>query len=213
MALTMGTEGDVPCRVRRRPAGAARCVDIQHSIRRDRVESIGAGRIHFVWGDARSWCPPAGVRFDFVAAFPPCTHLARSGGRDWQKKGHYLVTDALELWASCQTAASYAGAPYCIENPIGALSRHMCEPDFFFDPCDYAGYADDPQADAYTKKTCLWTGGGFVMPPLKRVEPAPGSRIYELPDTNGRDLVRSAEPIGFARAAFAANHKPRRAAA
>ena len=30
------------------------CVDIQHSIRRDRVE----GNIHYVFGDVRSWTPP-----------------------------------------------------------------------------------------------------------------------------------------------------------
>jgi len=33
------------------------CVDIQHSIRRDRIEQFGAGRIHYVWGDIRTWTP------------------------------------------------------------------------------------------------------------------------------------------------------------
>ena len=34
------------------------CIDIQHSIRRDRTVRVGDGAIHFVWGDARSYCPP-----------------------------------------------------------------------------------------------------------------------------------------------------------
>jgi hypothetical protein len=177
------------------------CVDIQHSIRADRVE----GNIRFVWGDVRSWCPPNGVRFEFVAAFPPCTHLASSGARDWFKKGHSLLTDALELWTACQVAASYSGAPYCIENPVGALSRHMREPDYTFHPCDYAGYAADPAADAYTKKTCLWTGNGFVMPNRRPVEPTLGSMMHRLPPSDDRANQRSATPSGFARAVFEAN--------
>lgn len=132
------------------------CVDVQHSIRRARRE----GNINFVWGDARSWCPPDGRRIVFLAAFPPCTHVAGSGSRDWLSKGHYLLTDALELFSACMMAGAYSGAPYLVENPVGALSSHMRKPDHTFDPCDFAGYADDPAAEAYTKKTCLWTGGG-----------------------------------------------------
>lgn len=59
------------------------CVDIQHSIRRERVE----GRIHFVWGDARTWAPPAELDIRFVAGFPFCTHDAVSGARDFATKG------------------------------------------------------------------------------------------------------------------------------
>jgi hypothetical protein len=62
------------------------CVDIQHSIRKDRVEAVGAGRLHFVWGDVRSWVPPRGVRPCFGVSFTPCTDVAGSGARDWPKK-------------------------------------------------------------------------------------------------------------------------------
>src|SRR5688572_13748304 len=37
------------------------CVDLKHSIRKDRVENVGSGVIHFVWGDIRSWRPPHSV--------------------------------------------------------------------------------------------------------------------------------------------------------
>jgi len=179
------------------------CVDVQHSIRRDRYDR----NVHYVWGDARSWCPPESLKIVFVAGFPPCTHLAVSGARDWLRKGHHLLTDALELWSACLQLGSWSGAPFCIENPVGALSRHMRGPDFTFDPCDYAGYlapADQPQ-DAYTKKTCLWTGNGFVMPEPKRVDPVLGSKMHLLPPSDDRQNLRSATPAGFARAVFEAN--------
>ena len=63
-----------------------------------------------------------------------------------------------------------------LENPVGVLSSYWRKPDHTFDPCDYGGYLN-PAGDAYTKKTCLWTGGGFIMPKKKPVEPVGGSRM------------------------------------
>lgn len=48
------------------------CVDIQHSIRRERLD----GNIRYVWGDARSFRRPSGRRFVFAASFSPCTHVS-----------------------------------------------------------------------------------------------------------------------------------------
>ena len=177
------------------------CVDVQHSIRRDRQE----GRIRFVWGDVRSWCPPAGLDIAFVAAFPPCTHVSGSGARDWRRKGHGLLVDSLELFTACEVAASWSGAPYCIENPVGALSSHMGQPTHWFEPWHFAQIADDPAAEAYTKKTALWTGNGFVMPDRRPVEPTLGSKMHLLPPSDDRANLRSATPTGFARAVFLAN--------
>jgi hypothetical protein len=187
------------------------CVDIQHSIRRDREERVdGRGVIRFVWGDVRSWCPPSSVRPDFVAAFPPCTDVSGSGARDWRRKGHYRLTDALELFTACEVAASWSGAPYCIENPVGALSNHMGAPTHTFHPAEYAGYAKDPAAEAYTKKTCLWTGNGFVMPDRKPVAPVLGTMMHRLPPSPDRANLRSATPTGFAMAVFLANNQAAR---
>lgn len=49
------------------------CVDVQHSIRKDRMEEVGAGLIHYVWGDMRSWSPPpsAGFRVFVLPLHPP----------------------------------------------------------------------------------------------------------------------------------------------
>ena len=33
------------------------CIDVQHSIRRARVEQVGAGTITYQWGDVRTWVP------------------------------------------------------------------------------------------------------------------------------------------------------------
>lgn len=187
------------------------CVDVQHSIRRERVE----GSIHFVWGDVRSWRPPEGLDIRFVAAFPPCTHVAGSGARDFSTKGGAMLRDALETFEACRAAAAWSGAPYCIENPVGVLSGipHIGKPDHYFDPCDYAGYASNPDNDAYTKRTCLWTGNGFIMPPHRAVLPMQGSKMHRLPPSADRANERSATPQGFARAVFAANHSQDRRAA
>lgn len=173
------------------------CVDVQHSIRRERIE----GRIHFVWGDVRGWLPPEPIRgrIGMVFAFPPCTHVAVSGARDFQRKGNYMLRDALELFSACEQAATWSGAPYMIENPVGKFSDHMGRPDFTFQPWQYG--------DLWTKRTCLWTGNGFVMPPPVYREPPEGveARIWRLPLTPDRADRRSVTPPGFAAAVFEAN--------
>lgn len=177
------------------------CVDIAHSIRRERIE----GRIHYVWGDARTWRPPQ-ASIVFVAAFPPCTHVAVSGARDFQTKGGMMLRDALETFEACRTVAAWSGAPYMVENPVGVLASipHIGKPDFYFDPCDYGGYPGG-ESDDYTKKTCLWTGNGFVMPTPKRIEPVNGSLMHMMPPSENRATLRSATPKGFATAVFEAN--------
>jgi hypothetical protein len=95
-----------------------------------------------------------------------------------------------------------------------------------FQPCDFGGYLpeDDggnpypdiiPARDAYTKKTCLWTGNGFVMPAKRPVEPEKFTGKNGLNFSGpawklgGKSLrtknIRSATPRGFAKAVFAAN--------
>ena len=181
------------------------CVDIEPGHGAGIRTPKRRGNIHFVWGDARSWLPPDRSRIVFLAAFPPCTDVSGAGARDWLMKGHYLLSDALELWSACMLAGAYSGAPYMVENPVGAISRHMRAPDYTFHPCDYAGYARDPSAEAYTKKTCLWTGGGFIMPDRRPVEPKLGSKMWRLPPGEDRQRIRAVTPGGFAHAVFRAN--------
>ena len=181
------------------------CVDTQHSIRRDRVE----GNIHYVWGDVRSWRPPEGLRIVFGAAFTPCTDVAGSGARDFQKKGGYLLRDAVEMFEAARQALSFSGAPYMLENSVGLLSSipHIGKPNHYFDPCDYTALCPD---DNYTKKTCIWSGNGFVMPEPQRdlTLGPPDDRIHKAPPGDDRANFRSATPMGFSRATFAANYTP-----
>jgi hypothetical protein len=181
------------------------CVDTQHSIRKVRVEP----GVAFQWGDVRTWVPPEACagRIAFVAAFPPCTHVAVSGARDFRTKGTAMLRDSLELFSACYMAARWSGAPFMIENPVGKFSDHMGRPDFTFQPWQYG--------DLWTKKTCLWTGGGFVMPPPINTEPPTGTteRIWKMPPSDERADLRGETPPGFALAVFRANGHSLRAAA
>jgi hypothetical protein len=141
-----------------------------------------------------------------VFAFPPCTHVSVSGARDFAIKGGQCLRDALEIFEACRQVLEWSGAPYCIENPVGILSSipHMGKPDHYFHPWEYAGWCE---GDNYTKKTCLWTGNGFVMPPPR---PAlhlgePDDRIHKASPSDDRGDIRSVTPTGFARAVFATN--------
>ena len=147
------------------------------------------------------------MRATIVFAFPPCTNLAVSGARWFQDKGLQGLIDGLEVVEACRKICEASGAPWMLENPVSTLSTYWRKPDFMFDPCDYAGYLDDPAPEAYTKRTCLWTGGGFVMPEKRRVEPVLGSKMHLLPPSADRANLRSRTPAGFAKAVFMANGK------
>lgn len=174
------------------------CVDVQHSIRRPRVN----GRIRYEWGDVRSWEPTA--RPIIVFAFPPCTDLAVSGARDFVAKGGYRLADSLEIAEACKRAAAWSGVPWMIENPVGRLSSCWRKPDATFNPCDYGGYRGG-EFDGYTKKTCIWHGGGFRMPKPNPIEPEQGSKMHTMPPSNERANLRSVTPAGFAQAVYEAN--------
>lgn len=169
----------------------------------------------------------------FVAGFPVCTDVAVSGTRHWEAKRkadpHFQAKAAL-LAEQCRMVGEMSGAAWFFENPVSAFARIFGKPDYTFDPCDYGGYlpANDvhpiypdyfaPQ-DAYRKKTCLWTGGGFIMPERRPVPPVDsqgqgGSDSHnKLGGKSERTKnIRSATPRGFAQATFEANAPHLRAA-
>lgn len=144
----------------------------------------------------------------FVAAFPPCTELAVSGAGHWEQKREadpYFQAKAAIVAEQCRTFAELSGAPYFVENPVSALSSIFGPYSHSFDPWEYTGY--DAPEDNYTKKTCLWTGGGFIMPqPKGPKEPkGPDDRIFRAPPGPERANFRSATPRGFSIATFLAN--------
>lgn len=148
----------------------------------------------------------------FVAAFPPCTDLAVSGARWFETKRQadpMFQAKAVALAEQCRTIGRLSGAPWFVENPVSVLSSVWGKPDHYFDPADYTGFELD---DNYTKRTCLWSGGGFVMPEPYRhpfAVDAPDDRIHKAPPSAERANFRSATPRGFARAVFEANGRQR----
>jgi len=175
------------------------CVDLQHPLGETRD-----GNIIRVGADIREWLPPyAPVRILF--AFPPCTDVAVSGARWFKDKGLGGLIDALELFDAALRLAEWTGAPYLIENPVSVVSSCWRKPDYIFNPCDYGGYFDPP-VDPYTKKTCLWTGNGFVMPKPHPVAAEHGSRMHRMEPSKERANTRSITPKGFAQAVFESNN-------
>lgn len=173
------------------------CVDMAHSIRRDRIE----GRVTYTWGDCRTWIPPEHIRgrIAFYAAEPPCTHVTVADARDFRTKGTGLLRDSLEMWSACYSQGCWSGAPFRIENPIGKFSDHMGKPDHYFQPWEYG--------DLWSKKTCLWIGNGYVMPPALHAQPPEGTtaKIWKMAPSDDRGDLRSETPAGFAMAEFLAN--------
>lgn len=197
-------------------------VDLQHpsGVNHDNTNP----RLYRVGCDIRNgWLPPKETigRIAFVMCFPECTNVAISGARHFLKKGPRALALSLDLFATSKEIGEWSDAPYAIENPVSTFSSYCGKPDYIFDPFEYGGYLpkDDehPQypkyiapRDAYPKKTCLWTGGGFIMPKPIPVQPELGfSRQHS--QLGGKSLktknIRSSTPRGFSNAVFLANGK------
>jgi hypothetical protein len=168
-------------------------VDVQHPACESRD-----GRMVRVGADVRTWLPP---RREYVAcfAFPPCTNLSVSGARWFRGKGLRGLLDGLEVVEACRRICEWTDAPWCLENPVSTISSYWRKPDHLFQPWQYG--------DNESKKTCLWTGGGFVMPaPLVTTKPADvRESVWKMAPSADRGDKRSITPAGFARAVFDAN--------
>jgi len=191
------------------------CVDVQHPAGETRE-----GNIIRVGADIHKWEPPTNVQFVFMASFPPCTDLAVSGAKHFASKlkaNPEYRREAMALVYRARDIGEALGVPYYIENPVSVISSEWRKPDHTFNPSDYGGYIPAgeeqhpiwpdiiPPRDAYTKRTCLWTGGGFVMPQRAPV-PVPEAVFHGWAKLGGKSLrtknIRSATPRGFAVAVF-----------
>lgn len=164
-----------------------------------------------------------------VFGFPDCTHLAVSGAAHFKaklEKNPNIQKDAATLAKFVGLVADRYKAPWFAENPVSVLSTLWRKPNFIFQPHEYGGYLSEndthpeypeyiPPRDAYTKKTCLWTGNGFEMPIKKPVTPLPaagqgGSAAHNRLGGKSQKTknIRSATPRGFAQAVFQKYGKP-----
>ena len=159
----------------------------------------------------------------FGMAFPVCTDLSVSGAAWFASKAARdpdFQIKAVNHAVACSVFFDDLEVPYFIENPVSVLATKWRKPDYNFHPYEYGGYIPDNAAahprwpeyiaprDAYPKKTCLWTGGGFTMPEKKAVD-VPAGYSTQHKKLGGKSQrtkdIRSATPRGFARAVFDAN--------
>ncbi len=159
---------------------------------------------------------------DLIFGFPPCTDTAVSGAAHFASKklnDPDFQEKAVRTARWCQVIADRFCVPYMIENPVSVLSTMWRRPDFTFHPYEYGGYLpkDDEHPyfpdyikprDAYPKKTCIWSGGGFIMPQKKAVDFDSGySEQHKRLGGKSKKtkLIRSLTPRGFAKAVYEAN--------
>lgn len=160
-----------------------------------------------------------GMDIGFLMGFPPCNHLAVSGAAHFKGKGLRVLSEAIGLFATATEIANWLKVPYYLENPVSTIASYWRKPDYSFHLYEYGGYLppDSPHPrwakyianqDRYPKKTCLWTGYGFVMPEKIPVD-CPEGYSTQYKKLGGKSLktknIRSATPRGFARAVYEAN--------
>ena len=164
----------------------------------------------------------------FVGGFPECTHLAVSGAAHFKKKleanpdCQRIATERAKL---VEDVANMYDAPWFAENPVSVLATLWRKSNYSFHPYEYGGYLPEDDVhptypeyinprDAYPKKTCFWTGNGFVMPDKKEVfveRDKQGKVVHSKQHSKlgGKSLktknIRSASPRGIMRAIYLAN--------
>lgn len=144
-----------------------------------------------------------------ILSAPPCTDFASSGAQYWKAKDldgrtDYSVSLVNKVF---EFVDYYKPVWWCLENPVGRLNTlfpHLKKP-YYFNPCDYAGYLDDPTSEAYNKRTGLW--GVFNVPVKKPVYPLLGnSPIMKLGGKSEKTKeLRSITPLGFSKAFYLHN--------
>jgi len=203
--------------------------DIQHDNTVTDVFGSG-GSIKYVKADLhdQSTLNRIAVQFQFEdvvfgMAFPVCTDMAVSGAAHFKRKAERdpeFQNKAVSYAKICAQMFNELGVPYFIENPVSVLATKWRKPDHSFHPYEYGEYLNDAEAvhprwpdyiaerDAYTKKTCLWTGNGFRMPTkIPTCKPTGYSTQHlKLGGKSQRTKdIRSATPRGFAKAVYEFN--------
>lgn len=208
------------------------CYDIQHE--GSKVEMVkGGGSIHYIKADL--YDVGTNIRLHeehlnedviFAMAFPVCTDLAVSGAAWFKSKAEKdpdFQIKAVQNAKRCSQMFSSWKVPFYIENPVSVLATQWRKPDHRFHPYEYGGYIKAGQevhplypeyiapSDAYSKRTCLWTGGGFIMPEKKPVACENFGNSTQHAKLGGKSMktknIRSATPRGFAEAIYQANGK------
>lgn len=138
-----------------------------------------------------------GHGWDLMIAHPPCTHLAVSGAK-WFDKKKIQQDEALEF---VRLLLSAPVPRIALENPVSIISSRIRKPDQIIQPYEHGHEA--------TKTTCLWLKGLPLLAPSNIV--GKGARHvtksgkslpewYNLPPSEDRWKLRSATFPGIAKA-------------
>ncbi len=136
------------------------------------------GKQHFING-----------KWDMIIAFPPCTHLAASGARHFEKKRtDGRQREGIEFFCAFLNADC---EKIVIENPVGIISGDYIK-QHFPDLCIKYNLPKKPTqaiqpwqfGDNFSKKTCLWIKG--VKPLTPQVTEEPELEWFEWIDKNGK---------------------------
>lgn len=112
------------------------------------------------------------AKWDMIIAFPPCTHLAVSGARHFEKKRELgIQRDAVEFFCQILNAKCDKVA---VENPVNIIAGNYVKT-WFPDLAEKYGLPIKPTQSIHpwqfghqaSKKTCLWLRG---LPPLVPTE-------------------------------------------
>lgn len=96
--------------------------------------------------------------WDLMIAHPPCTHLACSGAKHFEKKKD-IQPAAIDFFMRMINAPI---THICVENPICIMSTHYRKPDQIIQPWQFG--------DPFQKTTCLWLKNLPKLVPTNIVE-------------------------------------------
>lgn len=118
-------------------------------------------------------------KFDMMIAFPPCTDLAVSGARHFERKrADGSQQKSIEFFMSVINATIDFIA---VENPIGIMSGIYRKPDQIIHPYHFG--------DKASKSTCLWLKG---LPKLQHTNIVEKGEFKEWTDKKTGKLKRQA---------------------
>jgi len=125
--------------------------------------------------------------WDMMIAFPPCTHLAVSGAKHFERKRKEGIQQpAIDFFLHL---ANSKIPRIAIENPIGIMSTQYRKPDQIIQPWQF-GHGE-------TKATCLWLKNLPKLEPTNIVD-GREPRIWKMPPSKDRAKLRSQTYWGIA---------------